>query len=116
MEHVEEDILGKFDQILFEFHDLILSDSKRKRAQITDALERLNRTHQLVHLHGNNTGGVLYLGEACFPDVLEATYVNRAVYSIREDAQPELPISCDAPNNPHNEEICLGRWNEMKIP
>lgn len=114
LETVDETILEKFDQILFEFHEIITASSVEKKLQKLHALEKLNKTHHLIHLHGNNCDSAIYLGEACIPNVLEATYVNRKRYSL-EDADIILPISLDAPNSSSNEELVLGKWNDVKL-
>ena len=75
---VESDILKKFDQIIFEFHNII----KPQTINIVKMLEKLNQTHDLVHLHGNNSSNLLKVGYSYIPDVFEATYVNKEKYKI----------------------------------
>ena len=115
LESVDEMLLGKFDQILLELHAIVLADTQENKRRKLMALEKLNRTHQLIHLHGNNCDSALYFGEACFPNALEATYVNRSVYRTAENPEIVLPHVLDAPNSVNNEEICLGKWNMMLI-
>ena len=109
---VEPETLKQFDQILFEFHSMV--QTKRKK-QIINMLKKINETHQLVHLHGNNSGYILKIGNTYFPDVMEATYVNKDVYETCEPEKLMLPLNIDSPNDEGRTDVRLGNWNEPLV-
>ena len=115
LESTDGMILEKFDQILLEMHAMIMADTEENKRRKLKALEKLNQTHQLIHLHANNCDSVMHFDEACFPNALEATYVNRSVYQTVENPEILLPHALDAPNSVNSEEICLGKWNRMLV-
>ena len=113
LETVTPKILKQFDQIVFEMHNLVRSKDSHR---IISLLEKLNKTHALIHIHGNNCGVQLKMGNTIFPDVIETTYVNKAKYKTTEIDSVSLPLTLDAPNDRGREDIKLGNWNEpLKI-
>lgn len=112
LETVTPEVLKQFDQIVFEMHNLVRSkDSKR----ILRLLKKLNKTHVLIHIHGNNCGVQLKMGNTIFPDVIETSYVSRDKYKISELESVSLPINLDFPNDRGRNDIVLGNWNEPLI-
>ena len=109
LETVDSRLLKKFDQITFEYHGLIQTKYKNK---IINQLKKLNKTHQLVHLHGNNSGYMLKIHDVIFPNVMEATYVNKDKYEFVENDEIYLPIDIDMPNDAARSDIILGAWNK----
>ena len=104
---LEDETLRKFSQIVFEFHNLT---SPKMEEIIREAVAKLNRTHQLVHLHPNNYGGYLQLGGAVLPELVEATYLLREEYQFQNQAGG-LPSPLDEPNCEYLPDIFLGAWN-----
>ena len=104
---LEEDILRQFSQIVFEFHDLVRPE---KEEIIVQAMEKLNRTHQLVHLHANNYGTYLQVGGMVLPELLEGTYLLREEYRFEECGE-RVPSPLDAPNCVYLPDIFLGVWD-----
>lgn len=76
-------------------------------------LGKLNMTHAVVHVHGNNYGAALSYRQGVMPESLEVTYVNRDAYNIREIDAVELPIAIDERNYCDRDEFILGSWNEL---
>lgn len=99
-------ILEKFSQIIIEIHDLWKQDNF---FDIPEGLERLNQTHALVHIHGNNYTKYLISHGKCLPDTMECTYVLRKKYTVR-NATRFFPTSIDKRNCSHGAEIVLGWW------
>ena len=108
LETVPDDVLKQFDQIVFEYHNILKIGSEK----YIKLLNKLNKTHQLIHLHGNNSGMSIKAGNAIFCDVLEASYVNKDNYEFEESCDISLPIDMDAPNDTGRPDIILGSWNE----
>ena len=68
-------------------------------------LEKISRTHYIVHAHGNNYGPVVNN----IPDVIELTYVNKNYFNSEPELNTEyLPIAnLDFPNNCNVRDIVL---------
>ena len=91
------DQLKSFKQIAIELHDLNNNDNKLKIAMINNGLEKLNKTHYIVHAHGNNYAGIYNN----IPDVLELTLIRKNNFTDGplKNMIP-LPIKyLDYPNN-----------------
>lgn len=112
---VSPSLLNKFDQMVFEFHFLTKSKNLYEMGAIISFLQKINLTHSPVHLHGNNHGTFLKLGDFICPDVLELTYVKNSNYRLTDDENISLPIPFDAPNNPRVSDVPLGFWNKVSI-
>lgn len=107
---VDEEILQHFSQIVFEFHDVIVPENENN---IQEALQKLNQTHQLVHVHANNYGSYLLLGGTMLPELIEATYVLRTDHEFCPIDAKEciLPSKHDEINCTYLADIFLGAWN-----
>ena len=111
LETVPSRVLRQFDQIILEIHNLVRGCEDYEKQKRYTALKKLNETHRLVHLHGNNTGYQLQLKGATIPDVIEVTYVNKDKYKTQEVEVVSLPTALDKPNDPNREDICIENWN-----
>jgi lipopolysaccharide biosynthesis glycosyltransferase len=111
--------LNKFNQIIMEIHWPF--DTYR-----ASMLNKLNTTHYLVHIHGNNycdrdipkhlPSGRTYdgtvtinnnLGIITLPEVFEVTYLKKSLFN-NNDIKPieiNFPTILDFPNNPHSPDI-----------
>jgi hypothetical protein len=86
--NLEEQYLKQFTQIVIEVHWLY-----KDFENAVTLFNKLNRTHQLIHLHGNNYGGmtnVLVLENNIgkvniIPDVIECSYVLKDLYHFEDD-------------------------------
>lgn len=75
-----EKILSQFSQITLELHDL---DPRKKDEEIqamVSVLEKLNNTHQVVHVHGNVFGTINWICGYSAPASLEVTYIRKSDY------------------------------------
>ena len=110
---VTSETLNQCDQIVFEFHDLTKPKDQSVMNATLACINKINKTHSLVHLHANNCGSFLILDDKIlFPDVLELTYVKTSNYELVDDENIFLPIPIDQPNNKDCQEIPLGFWNK----
>lgn len=110
---VTSETLNQFDQIVFEFHDMIQPKNQSLMNATLACISKINRTHSLVHLHANNTNSFLILDDKIlFPNVLELTYVKTSNYELVDDENIFLPNPIDQPNEKYNQEISLGFWNK----
>jgi len=103
----DEKLLENFKQIVIEFHGITNDGWNTCYNDKVKCLEKLAKTHYIVHAHGNNYGPVLNK----FPDVIELTYVSKKYFDL--DFHPSfnttaLPISkLDFPNKTEDEDIEL---------
>lgn len=79
---ISEEQLNKFKQIVIEFHGITDNGWLCDYAGKVTCLEKLSKTHYIVHAHGNNAGPK----RNNIPDVIELTYVNKNYF----DTPPEL--------------------------
>lgn len=110
---VSSETLNQFDQMVFEFHDIIAPKNQSVMNATLACIKKINQTHSLIHLHANNNGSFLILDDKIlFPDVLELTYVKTSNYELVDDENIYLPISFDQPNVSFRTDIPLGFWNK----
>jgi len=98
---IDEEQLSKFKQIVIEFHGITNDGWGCKNEDKIKCLEKLAKTHYMVHAHGNNYGPVVNN----IPDVIELTYVNKNYFnSVPELNTQTLPIAnLDFPNQGHRD-------------
>ncbi len=108
LNEVSEETLNQFSQIVLELHWF---DDRRLFDDIISGLEKLNKTHQIVHVHANNCVGVNYCFGLMMPQVIEVTCLRKSSYKF-VDSNKNFPTELDLPNNPGAAEINLGFWNE----
>lgn len=114
LETVPIELLAKFDQMVFEFHSMTDEKSISEMGRTIDLMKKINSTHTLVHLHGNNFGYFIEIeGLGVFPCALELSYLKTANYDFVEDENIFLPIALDQTNNPTLKDIGLGYWNKF---
>ena len=102
---LNELVLNKFKQIVIEFHCLTYDDLMYNYADKFKVLEKLTKTHYLIHAHANNNGNIV----GNIPTVIELTYVNKSYFNtIPKINKTPLPIDgLDFPNNPKEKDINL---------
>lgn len=108
LNEVNEDILKKFKQIVFEMHGCERVEMKDR---ILPALEKLNRTHQCVYVHSNNYGAVEYMGDINMPYALETTWVRKTDYQFKE-SKKVFPTEIDQRCFSERRENIFGEWNQ----
>lgn len=109
MEAVNRENLLQFKQIIFELHDMC---SEYKYECICNVLKKINETHQVVHIHGNNYVDYTLIGDIVMPHCLEILYIRKNDYDFI-DNNNFYPLAQDKPNNPSQPDITLGIWNNM---
>lgn len=95
---LQESQINKFKQMVIEFHGITADTWGCIYADKVKCLEKLNKTHYIVHAHGNTYGPM----KNGIPDVIELTYVNKNCFSCIPNLNKQrLPISgLDFSNNP----------------
>lgn len=93
MEMVENDTMKRFDQIVFELHDLHTRSEDAVRF-----LEKIDKLFAIVHVHVNNHTNVVICENKLYPDVVELTLLNRDNYLIGARCTRNKYLDIDAPN------------------
>jgi len=107
-ETMSEEDMNRFSQIIVEFHGLM---NLSKFDYFVSVLEKINRTHQVYHVHANNCGGAKVLKRMILlPDVWEISYVRRKDYEFVPCTET-FPTPLDAANISRSPDIFLGRFN-----
>lgn len=107
LDSISKDVLLQFDQIILEIHFLLTSKDREK---ILRSLDKLSCTHDVVHIHANNTCRVEYMDSYVMPDVLEVTYLKKG-YCKLKPMMDMLPRAIDKASTIRLPEIRLGKWN-----
>jgi hypothetical protein len=68
-----------------------------------ECFEKLSKTHNIVHVHGNTGGGSV----KGLPNVLELTYIRRDDHVLEENTQSFPVEGLDFPNGPRDYEFNL---------
>lgn len=108
LENVKPKTLSQFTQILFEFHGMT---NPHNPERILNALRKINKTHQLIHIHPNNNASYISSGGKIFCNAFEASYSLREKYMFVDDYDVNLPLELDMPDAKPIPETVLGRWN-----
>jgi hypothetical protein len=109
LEQADSALLGRFRQILIEYHGLTWLPDPTRIALLDGVLEKLNRTHAVHHLHPCNFGNTGSVAGILVPDVIEVSYARRDLGEIAESDEI-FPTPLDRPCNPAQPEIALGRF------
>ena len=104
LNEVDERTLNQFSQIVLELHWF---QKKDLADTILPALQKLNKTHQIVHVHGNNHVGVVRCSDIMIPEVMEITCLRKSSYNFVE-SKKYFPTGLDRKNHPERPEIILG--------
>ncbi len=73
-------VLEQFSQIVIEIHYFT---DERFFESLSKMLEKMNETHQVIHVHANNYGNAFYSGDIVFTDAIEVTYVRKKDYKFK---------------------------------
>ena len=103
----DPDDLARFPQIACEFHALGEVHDDAHYVLMMRALERLDALFGVIHVHANNFGGRVFVGDQAMPQFLEVTFANRRIYSLGGEAGPASK-DLDGPNDPSRPDIHIG--------
>jgi hypothetical protein len=107
-EKTSSEIIDNFAQIAVEFHSVNKVDDKDKWDQMLHVFEKLNSTHQVVHVHANNFGSFDIIGGIPFPNTWEVTYLRRRGNEFTKSEKCYPVKNLDMPNNPEAADFLLG--------
>jgi hypothetical protein len=79
LKNLSSEQINKFEQLVIEFHTPFTNEEN-------DIFDKINKTHHLIHYHGNNCGNTRTHLNNVMPNVFECTYVNKKYFN----KNPEL--------------------------
>jgi hypothetical protein len=111
--------MSRIKQLVLEIHTPVeiqkspdacpgLSDIKYE--DMFRLLEGINKTHTLVHLHGNNGCGIHTYEECIVPNVFECTFIRNDFLSEHIPNKDPIPSPLDVRNHSWYPEIELRGW------
>lgn len=102
------EIMSQFKQIVVEFHGVndVFNDAKFNT--VCYVLDKLNETHQVVHVHCNNYGSFDIIGGVPMPNTYEVTYLIKEGNTFKHNTQAFTIKDLDRPNNPSKADYYLG--------
>jgi hypothetical protein len=101
--------LGRFRQIVCEFHNLERLYQADFIKQASTVFEKLARTHFVYHVHGNNCGNFANVGNVIVPQSLEVSFARRGTFEAVE-GRTVFPTPLDRPNQPGRADLFLGHF------
>jgi len=108
LKSMSEENLLQFEQIILEIHWFYFDKELDSKIAI---LEKLNKTHQCIHLHANNLGPVIFVKKfRMIPWSLEVTYVRRKDWKFKP-CYETFPGRLDYPNTGLYPDIFIGRFH-----
>jgi len=78
----DSEILGKFDQIVMEFHWLTDKLFTQKYELMLQTFEKIAQTHSVINIHGNNYANFEIIANSPIPDVIEISYARTKSYNF----------------------------------
>lgn len=99
--------LARFEVLTGEFHDFHNLVDRGHFETVRRVLEKLDRTHRVIHLHANNAGGMVMLGGIPFPRLLELTWMRRSSATFHGHSWEPIPGPLDRPNVPQLPDLHL---------
>lgn len=107
--------LNKIKQCVIEFHNppACTPNNLFTNIEKLQAIKKLNNTHILCHLHGNNGGGAGIMGKInniLIPNTFEATFVRKSDINLYELNNDPLPSPLDMPNDKSKPDINLNYY------
>lgn len=105
----EEDQLARLAWIVCELHYLQGLAERDHRELIDRCLQKIGRRFAVVHVHSNVWGGYSSLANTVVPNVVEVTFVNRAVYDVTDTVEL-FPGALDQSCDPEQRDFHLGSF------
>jgi hypothetical protein len=98
--------ISKARQIVVEFHGLELLGDNDFLESVIRIFIRMNETHQVVHIHGNNSGSGISFAGTEWPSIIEVTFLQKKYCKKIRNYGP-FPGKLDYPNSNNRPDIDL---------
>jgi FkbM family methyltransferase len=116
-EAMPDSTLRQFSQIVMEMHHFAGAGGHPSGPffykKFEAILRKLDATHQVVHVHANNNGGLGIIGGTIVHDLLELTYVRRSDHQF-EECRRVFPTPIDMPNVTSAPDYYLGPLGALR--
>ena len=99
--------LRDVEQIVIEFHDLDQIIFEEFFLKFTALLKQILKSHEPIHIHGNNDGPTLRIQGAIWPSIIEVSFRKKSSMSAKEFNFGPWPHQLDRPNNPARPDLYL---------
>lgn len=109
LKHLDDKVLQCFDQFVVEYHGLM---NKSNWGIYSEVLSKVSKTHQAIHVHGNNACEYAVIDGKRFPDTIEVSYVRKAGRQLKK-CNVMFPEFLDKRNVDYLDEIALDDWNNF---
>jgi len=75
--------------------------------KFTALLQQILKSHEPIHIHGNNDGPTLRIQGAIWPSIIEVSFRKKSAMSAKEFNFGPWPHQLDRPNNPARPDLYL---------
>lgn len=115
--NISQELLGRFDQIMIEFHWLHLLKDPGFATQAARALGNINEQFTLYHIHANNCCELHIVEGFPVADVIEVSYVRTSTVT-RRPSTTVYPTSLNKANHPlyHDHALLFFPFLPLGIP
>jgi hypothetical protein len=93
---ISDNQLNNIKQILIEIHFNPFTKFNEDKWNI---IEKLSKTHYLVHIHGNNYSDLISINNLVLPETIECTFIRKKDIEKLDKINFQSPTSIDIPNN-----------------
>jgi len=114
LEATSLDAICRFSQITCEMHYFEAIGDLKWRQLFFRGLRKLSKFYAPIHVHANNCAAVSVIANVAFPNVIEVTFANRALYDL-EETDEVFPTALDAPCDTTRPDIFLGNFRYEAI-
>jgi len=99
--------LARFEILTGEFHDFHRLGERAHFERVQRVFDKLARTHRVVHLHANNSGGMVMLAGIPMPVLLELSFMRLDAARFHGHSTEPIPGPLDHPNLPQLPDLQL---------
>lgn len=104
---VSTETLGRFTQILVEFHHMERLSDPEFHARANRVFKKLADKFFVYHVHGNNCGNLANVQNIVVPQSLEISFARKELYPF-EETNEIFPQALDMPNQEGRADFYLG--------
>lgn len=106
-ESIDSGDLERFEILTGEFHDFQQLLNREHFDRVHGVFTKLASSHNVVHLHANNAGGLILIGGIPMPRLLELTYLRKSTAVFAGHSSEPIPGPLDRPNIPQAPDLYL---------
>lgn len=108
LQSADHALLNRFRFLVIEFHNLEKLISREFFEGFSEILSKIQVSHFVAHVHGNNYSLPVRFNSAHIPRSIEVTFLRRKDYPAGQVS--DIPHELDRPNNPNYSEIDISNF------